>query len=134
MRNRLRSSASERIARLEAEVAELQGAVEEGRRLNERLSDVLDVVTELLVPAVDRDDTRLQQALETLQAYVVAIDRRHQQLGDDVEHVGEPLVEATALLDGVLELGDLGLEPGDPRGRGRAQQISHDVVLTTSPS
>jgi NTP pyrophosphatase (non-canonical NTP hydrolase) len=68
MRNLLRSSASTRITRLEAEVAELQDAVEESRRLNERLSDVLDVVTELLVPAVDRDDARLQQALETLQA------------------------------------------------------------------
>jgi hypothetical protein len=68
MRNLLRSSASTRIARLEAEVAELQDAVEESRRINERLSDVLDVVTELLVPAVDRDDTRLQQALEALQA------------------------------------------------------------------
>ena len=58
----------ERIARLEAEVAELMDTVEESRRLNERLSDVLDVVTELLVPAVDRDDTRLAAALESLQA------------------------------------------------------------------
>lgn len=57
-----------RIERLEAEVAELMESVEENRRLNERLSDVLDVVTELLVPAVDRDDARLQQALESLQA------------------------------------------------------------------
>lgn len=57
----------DRIARLEAEVAELQDSVEENRRLNERLSDVLDVVTELLVPAVDRDDERLRAALDTLQ-------------------------------------------------------------------
>jgi uncharacterized protein YigA (DUF484 family) len=57
-----------RIARLEAEVAELMESVEENRRLNERLSDVLDVVTELLVPAVDRDDARLDAALESLQA------------------------------------------------------------------
>ena len=42
-------------------------SVEENRRLNERLSDVLDVVTELLVPAVDRDDERLNAALEALQ-------------------------------------------------------------------
>jgi hypothetical protein len=67
MRNVLRTPAAERIARLEAEVAELQDSVEENRRLNERLSDVLDVVTELLVPAVDRDDARLQQALASLQ-------------------------------------------------------------------
>lgn len=55
-----------RIARLEADVAELMVAVEENRRLNERLSDVLDVMTELLVPAVGRDDARLKEALDTL--------------------------------------------------------------------
>jgi hypothetical protein len=67
MRNVLRWAESERISRLEAEVAELQESVEESRRLNERLSDVLDVVTELLVPAVDRDDERVKDALEKLQ-------------------------------------------------------------------
>ena len=67
MRNPLRRSDS-RLDRLEAQVAELMESVEENRRLNERLSDVLDVVTELLVPAVDRDDVRLQAALESLQA------------------------------------------------------------------
>jgi NTP pyrophosphatase (non-canonical NTP hydrolase) len=67
MRNPLRTSAAERVARLEAEVAELQDSVEENRRLNERLSDVLDVITELLVPAVDRDDARLEAALASLQ-------------------------------------------------------------------
>jgi hypothetical protein len=67
MRNVLRTSAVERVARLEAEVAELQDSVEENRRLNERLSDVLDVITELLVPAVDRDDARLEAALASLQ-------------------------------------------------------------------
>jgi NTP pyrophosphatase (non-canonical NTP hydrolase) len=65
MRNPLR--AADRVARLEAEVAELHESVEENRRLNERLSDVLDVVTELLVPAVDRDDARVTAALEKLQ-------------------------------------------------------------------
>ena len=67
MRKLLRRS-EDRIARLEADVAELMESVEENRRLNERLSDVLDVVTELLVPAVDRDDARLEAALESLQA------------------------------------------------------------------
>ena len=66
LRNLLRPSA--RIAKLEADVAELMESVEENRRLNERLSDVLDVVTELLVPAVDRDDARLKDALGSLQA------------------------------------------------------------------
>jgi hypothetical protein len=70
MRNplRLRSANADRLARLEADVAELLDSVEENRRLNERLSDVLDVVTELLVPAVDRDDARLETALAELQA------------------------------------------------------------------
>ena len=65
---KLLSRSEDRIARLEADVAELMESVEENRRLNERLSDVLDVVTELLVPAVDRDDARLEAALESLQA------------------------------------------------------------------
>lgn len=60
------STKASRIAALEAKVGELMRSVEENRRLNERLSDVLDVMTELLVPAVDRDDERLKAALETL--------------------------------------------------------------------
>jgi hypothetical protein len=68
MKNPLRHTESDRVARLEAEVAELQESVEESRRLNERLSDVLDVVTELLVPAVDRDDARVAEALAKLQS------------------------------------------------------------------
>jgi len=68
MRNLLRAATFGRIERLEAEVAELMESVEENRRLNERLSDVLDVVSELLVPAVDRDDERLKAALDSLQA------------------------------------------------------------------
>ena len=58
---------SARIAKLEAEVAELTSSIEENRRLNERLSDVLDVITELLVPAAERDDPRVEQALEKLE-------------------------------------------------------------------
>jgi hypothetical protein len=69
MRNPLRRTpaGTDRLATLEAQVAELMDSVEENRRLNERLSDVLDVVTELLVPAVDRDDERLDAALDALQ-------------------------------------------------------------------
>jgi hypothetical protein len=52
--------------RLAARVAALEDAVEENRRLNQRLADVIDVVTEVLVPAVDRDDERLRQALGNL--------------------------------------------------------------------
>jgi hypothetical protein len=55
-----------RDARLEARVAALEAAVEENRRLNQRLADVVDVVTELLVPALDRDDARVAEALANL--------------------------------------------------------------------
>lgn len=59
-----------RLAGLERQVAELERAVTENRRLNERLSDVLDVIAELLVPAVDRDDERLTAALAKLEKVV----------------------------------------------------------------
>ena len=63
------SDAREYAARhrdLEARVAALEAAVEENRRLNQRLADVVDVVTELLVPALDRDDARVAEALANL--------------------------------------------------------------------
>jgi prefoldin subunit 5 len=62
---RLRGDQAE-IAALRAEVRQLRSAVEESRRLNERLSDVLDVVVELLVPAVDRNEERLAESLRKL--------------------------------------------------------------------
>jgi hypothetical protein len=52
--------------RLAARVTALEAAVEENRRLSQRLADVVDVVTEVLVPAADRDDERMQQALARL--------------------------------------------------------------------
>ena len=66
--NRLRRSDEDRLPGrgIEARVAALEEAVEENRRLNQRLADVIDVVTELLVPAVDRDDKRLKDALANL--------------------------------------------------------------------
>ncbi len=51
---------------LAARVSALEDAVEENRRLNQRLADVVDVVTELLVPALDRDDARVAEALAHL--------------------------------------------------------------------
>jgi hypothetical protein len=51
---------------LAARVSALEDAVEENRRLNQRLADVVDVVTELLVPALDRDDARVIEALANL--------------------------------------------------------------------
>jgi len=61
-----RVSGKSEIVALRKEVRQLRDAVEESRRLNERLSDVLDVVTELLVPAVDRNEERLAEALSKL--------------------------------------------------------------------
>ena len=52
--------------RLGKRVAALEEAVEENRKLNQRLADVVDVVTELLVPAMDRDDERVKKALADL--------------------------------------------------------------------
>ena len=54
------------VQRLSARVTALEAAVEENRRLNQRLADVIDVVTEVLVPAIDRDDERIAQALANL--------------------------------------------------------------------
>jgi Domain of unknown function (DUF6752) len=51
-------------------VVALEREVQESRRLNQRLSDVIDVVTEVLVPAADRDDERLREALKRLEAVV----------------------------------------------------------------
>jgi len=47
-------------------VERLEAAVEENRRLNQRLSEVLDVMVEVLVPAVDRDEERLSQLLASI--------------------------------------------------------------------
>ena len=51
-------------------VVALEKEVQESRRLNQRLSDVIDVITEILVPAVDRDDERMSAALARLEAAV----------------------------------------------------------------
>jgi hypothetical protein len=40
------------------------------RRFNQRPSDIVDVITEVLVPAVDRDDERMLAALTRLEAAV----------------------------------------------------------------
>lgn len=68
MRNpiRRRQGEDQPDARLVARVDALEAAVEENRRLSQRLADVVDVVTEVLVPAVDRDDERIRAALADL--------------------------------------------------------------------
>ena len=61
-----RLSVRGQVRALQEEVQELRDVLEESRRLNERLSDVLDVVTELLVPAVDRNEERLAESLKRI--------------------------------------------------------------------
>ena len=65
IKSRLRAN-EEADRRLAQRVAALEEAVEENRKLNQRLADVVDVVTELLVPAMDRDDERVKKALADL--------------------------------------------------------------------
>ncbi len=54
------------VDQLRKDVDVLQESIEEYRRLNERLSDVLDIVEEILVPAVDRDEEKLRELLARL--------------------------------------------------------------------
>lgn len=56
----------DQLQSLRRRVDELEEAVQESRRLNQRLADVVEVVTEVLVPAADRDDDRMKAALERL--------------------------------------------------------------------
>jgi hypothetical protein len=51
-------------------VADLEQEIQETRRLNQRLSDVIDVLVEVLVPVADRDDERMRDALARLDAAV----------------------------------------------------------------
>jgi hypothetical protein len=51
---------------LEGRVRALEAAVRESRQLHQRLCDIVDVVTEVLVPATDPDDARVRDALDRL--------------------------------------------------------------------
>ena len=55
----------DQVAQLEARVAELEGQLAESQALHQRFAEVLDVVTELLVPLADRDQARIQETLRT---------------------------------------------------------------------
>lgn len=48
---------------LSERVAELEAELQETRRLNRRLAEIVDVVQEVLVPAANRDDERLRRLL-----------------------------------------------------------------------
>lgn len=51
------------LSRLRDRVAELEREVQETRRLHQRLAELTDVVTEVLVPAADRDDEKIRKVL-----------------------------------------------------------------------
>ncbi len=53
------------VAQLRAAVSEVEEEVQEARRLNRRLAEITDVVQELLLPAAQRDDARLQERLDS---------------------------------------------------------------------
>jgi hypothetical protein len=62
------------VGRLEERVAQLEDEIQESRAMNRRLADVVDVVTELLVPAMDRDDARVRAAIERFERVVPPAD------------------------------------------------------------
>ena len=71
VRRRRREYAAEgrghsRLDEMSRRITALEAEVQECRRVNRRLSDVVDVVSELLVPALDRDDARVAEALARL--------------------------------------------------------------------
>ena len=63
-------AAQPQLGRIRDRIDELEREVQECRRLNRRLSEVVDVVTELLVPALDRDDEKVRAALARFEKVV----------------------------------------------------------------
>jgi TolA-binding protein len=53
----------EELRRLRDRVAVLEQEVQETRRLHQRLAELTDVVTEVLVPAADREDDKIRAIL-----------------------------------------------------------------------
>lgn len=53
-----------RVDQLRERIEELESEVEENKRLNRRLTELTDVVQELLLPAAQRDEKRLAELLE----------------------------------------------------------------------
>jgi hypothetical protein len=51
------------VRRLDERITALEAEVQECRRLNLRLAELIDVVGELLVPIADRDEARVAEAL-----------------------------------------------------------------------
>lgn len=55
---------SEQVQALQQRVEALEHEVQENRALNRRLAELIDVVTELLIPLSQRDDDRVSQLLD----------------------------------------------------------------------
>ena len=55
-----------RLDELAARVGALEATVAESRQLHQRLCDLLEVVTEVLVPATEPGDARLDRTLDRL--------------------------------------------------------------------
>lgn len=54
-------------------IRELEEAMQENRRLNRRIAELVDVVAELLVPATERDEAKLAELLERFRQDSLAI-------------------------------------------------------------
>jgi cell shape-determining protein MreC len=53
------------LGKLRRRVAALEDEVQENRRLNRRVAELLDLVEELLVPIAQRDEAKVQAYLDT---------------------------------------------------------------------
>lgn len=54
----------DQLDHLTAEVARLDAELQEARRNNQRLAELIDVVSELVIPIASRDEARIAEAIE----------------------------------------------------------------------
>jgi hypothetical protein len=54
-----------------ARLAALEEEMQESRQLNRRITELIDVVAELLVPLADRDDERVDEVLEKYRKSII---------------------------------------------------------------
>ena len=64
--NRRVQAMSERLQKHHQRLRVLEEEVQENRRLHKRVAELTDLLAELIVPAMDRDDERVRKALEAL--------------------------------------------------------------------
>ena len=53
-----------RVDNLTKRIEQLDEELQQSRRLHQRVAELVDVVSELLLPAMDRDDDRVRRAIE----------------------------------------------------------------------